>query len=379
MIRARLLALPLVVVAACDDASSGGGGGGADVIIGEEGKADATDGVEVTDWLTTAAPASSFFTASTKRRGFVFFATEGAHVSVEVTQSGSASGLDTVLKIHGPRTWKGTYDATVAEDDDEGFGKLSRLSGVTVPAEGFYLAEVAAAEEPTSSKNVRVKLSCSEGSCERPGPINFGLDVRWTQRAAEFRALANQVYQVATARVEELVDGGLGGDWGVVLDIDETTLSNLTYQVERAALGVAFSQTSWTAWVERRAATPIPGVKRFTDRVRALGGRVVLVSNRKAAGECGATEDNLETAGISFDAIFCRTDTSDKNPRFQALSTGAGGLPPLTVVAFVGDNIQDYPDLTQDLRNQPESAYAAFGDRFFLVPNPMYGSWEKNP
>jgi 5'-nucleotidase (lipoprotein e(P4) family) len=146
-----------------------------------------------------------------------------------------------------------------------------------------------------------------------------------------------------------------------------------------AALGVAFSQTSWTAWVDRRAATLVPGAKRFTDRVHDLGGRVVLVSNRKAAGECGPTEDNLAALGVSFDAILCRTDTSDKNPRFASLATGAAGLPALAIVAFVGDNIQDFPALTQDLRNQPESAFAAFADRFFLVPNPMYGSWEKNP
>ncbi len=377
---ARLLALPVALAAACDGSAAGGAGGGADVIIGEEGKADATDGVEVTDWLTTAAPASSALTATTKRRGFVFFATEGAQVSVEVTQSGTASGLDTVLKIHGPRTWKGTYDATLDEDDDDGFGKLSRLSGVTIPSEGFYLAEVAAVAEPTSSKSVRVALKCSEGTCERPGPITYGLDVRWTQRAAEWRALANQAYQVATARVEELAAGGLDGDWGVVLDLDETVLSNLTYQVERAALGVAFSQTSWSAWVERREATLVPGAKRFMDRVHALGGRVAFVTNRKVfAGECAATEDNLESLGVEFDAILCRSDSSDKNPRFAQVAAGVSGLPALDVVAFVGDNIQDFPDLTQDLRNQSESAFAAFGDRFFLIPNPMYGSWEKNP
>jgi predicted secreted acid phosphatase len=34
--------------------------------------------------------------------------------------------------------------------------------------------------------------------------------------------------------------------------------------------------------------------------------------------------------------------------------------------------------LTQDVREQPDSAFAALGDRFWLIPNPMYGSWEKN-
>ncbi len=50
----------------------------------------------------------------------------------------------------------------------------------------------------------------------------------------------------------------------------------------------------------------------------------------------------------------------------------------MDVVAFVGDNILDFPMLSQDLRKQPESAYAAFGETLFVIPNPMYGSFEKN-
>jgi predicted secreted acid phosphatase len=45
-------------------------------------------------------------------------------------------------------------------------------------------------------------------------------------------------------------------------------------------------------------------------------------------------------------------------------------------VAFLGDNIRDFPGLGQSVREQPDQAFAAFGTRFFLLPNPMYGSWE---
>jgi predicted secreted acid phosphatase len=52
-------------------------------------------------------------------------------------------------------------------------------------------------------------------------------------------------------------------------------------------------------------------------------------------------------------------------------------MPKLTVVAWVGDNIQDFPRLTQASRNDP-AAFADFGRRYFVLPNPMYGSWERN-
>jgi len=57
--------------------------------------------------------------------------------------------------------------------------------------------------------------------------------------------------------------------------------------------------------------------------------------------------------------------------------TTPAGLPPLDVVAFVGDNIRDFPGQSQALRGQPDEAFAPFGARFFVLPNPMYGSWEQ--
>jgi predicted secreted acid phosphatase len=71
---------------------------------------------------------------------------------------------------------------------------------------------------------------------------------------------------------------------------------------------------------------------------------------------------------------------SDKNPRFEAVERGttAAGLPPLEIVAFVGDNVRDFPGQSQAIRKQGDEAFAAFGARFFVLPNPMYGSWEGN-
>jgi predicted secreted acid phosphatase len=48
------------------------------------------------------------------------------------------------------------------------------------------------------------------------------------------------------------------------------------------------------------------------------------------------------------------------------------------VLAFVGDNIKDFPTLDQSIATSPESSFAEFGSRFIVVPNPMYGSWETN-
>jgi predicted secreted acid phosphatase len=89
----------------------------------------------------------------------------------------------------------------------------------------------------------------------------------------------------------------------------------------------------------------------------------------------------LSAVGIAADLVLCHSPSeSDKNPRFQRIQRGtaAPGMPALTIVEWLGDNIQDFPMLTQQARHDP-AALAEFGERYFLLPNPMYGSWERNP
>jgi predicted secreted acid phosphatase len=134
--------------------------------------------------------------------------------------------------------------------------------------------------------------------------------------------------------------------------------------------------------VKRGAARALPGAVDFTSRVRALGGRVVIVTNRDQQ-YCDVTRDNILGVGVPADEVLCRTDRANgsKDPRFEAVQAGTAPstLPPLNVLMWVGDNIQDFPHLSQAIRTAPDSVLAGFGDRYIVLPNPMYGSWERNP
>jgi predicted secreted acid phosphatase len=46
------------------------------------------------------------------------------------------------------------------------------------------------------------------------------------------------------------------------------------------------------------------------------------------------------------------------------------------VAAWFGDNILDFPGMTQAARND-RRALAEFGVRYFILPNPMYASWQQ--
>jgi 5'-nucleotidase (lipoprotein e(P4) family) len=205
-------------------------------------------------------------------------------------------------------------------------------------------------------------------------------DIRWVRNSAEYRALTSQVYRDAASHLPQLTQGLAPGSWGVILDADETVFDNSEYQRRRANVDSAYTPTSWAAWCNERAAGAVPGAVEFTQIVRAMHGRVAIVTNR-ADSVCAATRDNLQKIGVTPDIVLCEPPGErDKNLRFQRLQggTAAAGLPSLKIVEWLGDNIFDFPGLTQASKTDT-TAMANFGRRYFVVPNPMYGSWERLP
>jgi 5'-nucleotidase (lipoprotein e(P4) family) len=234
-----------------------------------------------------------------------------------------------------------------------------------------------AAPVPTPSEPTKPAVAPSPA----PSPFRAPEAIRWARDSAEHRALFLQVYRAATAHVESVAATHAPGTWAVVLDADETLIDNSLYQLERAQAGKPFDPVSWRAWTARREAVPLPGAAAFLARVHALGGKIAIVTNRSAT-ECPDTEAVFRDRGLAYDVMLCRPDAgpSDKNPRFEAVARGTtpAGLPPLDVVAFLGDNVLDFPGQSQAIRKQGDEAFAEFGERFFVLPNAMYGSWERN-
>lgn len=204
-------------------------------------------------------------------------------------------------------------------------------------------------------------------------------EVQWFRTAAEYRALALQTYRAAGERLRVLEAPLADGSWAVIMDADETILDNSLFEKRIAEEGETFTEEGWDAWVLEEAATAIPGSAEFVALVHRLGGRVAVVTNRHQ-GICPATTRNLESLGIRADVVLCEAETSQKEGRFAMVSQGtaAPDLGPLRVVMWVGDNIGDFPDLDQTAREAGVEAFRLFGDRYFVLPNPMYGSWMGN-
>lgn len=202
------------------------------------------------------------------------------------------------------------------------------------------------------------------------------LELKWMRDSEEYRAIFLQTYHAATHQVEaQAATLPAGAAWAVALDLDETVLDNIVYQLERAAYALPYDTASWNAWVRREAAGALPGVGDFIAAVRRLGGRVAWISNRDAT-TTDATRANLVALGLwhANDRLCLqRTREHTKRQRRTELRTGQGACgwegTAARVLAYLGDNIADLPEADEEA--------GAYGINWFVLPNPSYGGWER--
>jgi 5'-nucleotidase (lipoprotein e(P4) family) len=213
----------------------------------------------------------------------------------------------------------------------------------------------------------------------RPG---VPMELLWFRDSAERQALYSEIYAEAWRRVQAKISpnaaapSASSGAWGVVMDIDETILDNSEYQARLAITGRPFEKPTWEAWVSEHRAPAFPPAKALMKRVHDATGKVILVTNRLDS-ECADTRRNLESEGLSFDALLCaKKEPAEKETRFAEIQNGSA-LPQLgavKVLLFIGDDIRDCQG-----QSQGKFDVTAYDDRCLALPDPMYGSWTSNP
>jgi endonuclease/exonuclease/phosphatase family metal-dependent hydrolase len=138
--------------------------------------------------------------------------------------------------------------------------------------------------------------------------------------------------------------------------------------------------------MEAAAAPAVPGAREFLLAAAAAGHRVFYVTNREcqpAAGDAcpqkTATQRNLQALGLPGAAdpasLLLRGERpewkgSDKSLRRAWLGERH------RIVALGGDDLRDFVDRPVYEARRDELS-ALFGVRWFLLPNAMYGSWER--
>ncbi|WP_432712468.1 5'-nucleotidase, lipoprotein e(P4) family [Pedobacter sp.] len=202
--------------------------------------------------------------------------------------------------------------------------------------------------------------------------------VLWQQHSGEFRALAFQAYNFARlSLLEQLKNADTTKRNCVVVDIDETVLDNSPYQGFEIQHGRSYDLKTWTNWTSKGIADTIPGAFGFLKFASRFNVEVFYVSNRLGT-EFDGTLHNLKRFGFpNADAahLVLNESTSDKEPRRQKIKEQ------YNILLLCGDNLSDFSNVfyreQKITTEEVNRAQQLFGTKYIVIPNPMYGDWEK--
>ncbi|HKR65841.1 MAG TPA: HAD family acid phosphatase [Thermoanaerobaculia bacterium] len=218
--------------------------------------------------------------------------------------------------------------------------------------------------------------------------------VVWAQSSAEHDAATLGIY----ANARRALDAALADPtWvgaaeetsndpsqppAIVLDLDETAIDNSPFEAGSIKAGKTYDDAIWKEWAASGAALAIPGAPEFLAYAKSRGVTPFYVTNRDKEEEPGVRH-NLETLGYPLttdrDNLLLRGEqadwTSDKTSRRAFVASS------YRILLLLGDDLNDFTNAREKTVAERDAIVAErrdwWGTRWFMIPNPMYGSWER--
>ena len=256
---------------------------------------------------------------------------------------------------------------------------------------------VSTATPPISPRVSTAPAAVSQQPVATPPPAaqpEILYSVLWMQAAAEYQASANQAYNVARMRLDEaLADrrwtaaAEQTGSYeslppAIILDADETAIDNSAFEARLLRQRTTYTEESWQQWVREARAGATPGVADFLKYAKSRGVEIFFVTNRQSSTE-DRTRKNLESLGFplntTMDTVLTRGEndwtTSDKSARRAMVAQK------YRVLLLIGDDFGDFTTIDgknrEDRQALVDANRARWGRQWIILPNPMYGSWER--
>lgn len=258
---------------------------------------------------------------------------------------------------------------------------------------------------PTGSRSLQASPQAESTPDPAPASSEAHEDLDallWMQTSAEYRAITRQTFRLAEMNLgRAIVDPSWTASLqqqrqldrkattaktlppAVIMDVDETVLDNTAYQTRLIQTQSEFNPETWNAFVEEELSIAVPGAVEFVNACRDAQVTVLFVTNREFSVE-PATRRNLIKVGLlktaDPDWIFSKNErqswTSNKQSRRAHLASQ------YRILMILGDDLNDFvpqgdrPTATQR-QKLAERFSDRWGQRWFMLPNPNYGGWER--
>jgi len=234
----------------------------------------------------------------------------------------------------------------------------------------------------------------STTSTKSAAPCNPGHSILnatlYVQSSAEYRGAATQTFAAARRALDEALadpsrvaaleetNDDPSQPPAIIVDADETVLDNTAFEARVINAGITYDEKMWKQWTSEGAATAIPGATEFLAYAKSRGVTVFYITNRDEDERSG-TLANLRKLGYPIDEsganlLLRENKNSDKTSRRKSVADK------YRVLLLAGDDLNDFANVRRAPWQERDALVTEkkdwWGTRWFMLPNPMYGSWE---
>lgn len=248
--------------------------------------------------------------------------------------------------------------------------------------------------------------ACAPANVKPEYDYKRDLGLLWVKNAAEYQAISAAVYRQATDDMPAFIDNSAwsampGHDRAsdlppaVILDVDETVLSNVDFQL---SFERPFANHKLDTWSSNYKSLVINGVVEFVAKARAAGVTPFFVTNRPCQAKAGTdhpcpqkltTIDDIRELGIPVEAEHVMLSGERPDWTKEKLSRREYVANTHRVIMLFGDDLGDFipcvrhspagactNTATMESRLQAIEEYRQYwGHGWYIFPNPMHGSW----
>jgi acid phosphatase len=181
----------------------------------------------------------------------------------------------------------------------------------------------------------------------------------------------------------------------VILDIDETSLTNPVFQ---AQLQPPFSEDKLNAWSVAHDATPVPGAIEFAKQAEQYGVTLFFMTNRACAAIAEHEDPCPQKEVVIQDLLEAGLPATADNVSLAGERPGWGKekkarrdwiAENYRVIQLIGDDLSDFIPCVRRRPVAPCTEGGTIPNRFaaaaeyddywgagwYILPNPMHGSW----